>query len=327
MVCTILASAWTWLVRPRKASAMTMSGTGFDAGEGNPGSVIILQKRLGVGTAAATSSVDRGWSGSTWRSVPESMNGRSGDMGPPSSAKNDRGESGACLMSSDSELSSGGRLLEWWSPGEEGALQFGSTADSCKKVGLGAFIVGVVDRSYLITLLLLWLTMLSYSFTMLAVLAMRRLQVGGADLTCVRSAVRLLAPPHTSVRPVARVGSASSAGQLSEGVLRVAIGPRDGRGTPTPARRRPTWHTLCHYTSLVTLFPVGVAAPTWHTCIDRYLHVPHRSPLPFCLYPFRHDQEKRRRRGNAGFRCGFPSNLTIIYRFGAVKLRELVVVT
>ncbi|RRT35661.1 hypothetical protein B296_00051030 [Ensete ventricosum] len=61
MVCTIPASAWTWLVRPRNASAVTMSGAGFDAGEGNPGSVIILRKRLGVGTTAATSSVGRGW--------------------------------------------------------------------------------------------------------------------------------------------------------------------------------------------------------------------------------------------------------------------------
>ncbi|RRT39581.1 hypothetical protein B296_00043892, partial [Ensete ventricosum] len=81
------ASAWTWLVRPRKASAVTMSGAGFDVGEGNPGSIIILQKRFGVGMAAATSSVGRGWSGSIWRSVPESVNGRSGDIGPPSSAK------------------------------------------------------------------------------------------------------------------------------------------------------------------------------------------------------------------------------------------------
>ncbi|RRT54607.1 hypothetical protein B296_00015570 [Ensete ventricosum] len=39
-----------------------MSGAGFDAGEGNPGSVIILQKRLGVGMAAAISSASRGWS-------------------------------------------------------------------------------------------------------------------------------------------------------------------------------------------------------------------------------------------------------------------------
>ncbi|RRT74573.1 hypothetical protein B296_00017822 [Ensete ventricosum] len=87
MVYTIPASAWTWLVRLRKASVVTMSGAGFDAGEGNPGSVIILQKRLGVGTAAVASSVGRGWSCSVWCSVPESLNGRSGDMGPPSSAK------------------------------------------------------------------------------------------------------------------------------------------------------------------------------------------------------------------------------------------------
>ncbi|RRT39205.1 hypothetical protein B296_00048733 [Ensete ventricosum] len=91
-------------------------------------------------------------------------------------------------ISSNSELGLGSQLLDWWSPGEEGVLQFGSVADSCKKVGSGAFIVGVVDRSYLITLLLLWLTML-------VVLALRRLQVGGVDLTCVRSTVRLLAPP------------------------------------------------------------------------------------------------------------------------------------
>ncbi|RWW43157.1 hypothetical protein BHE74_00051219 [Ensete ventricosum] len=153
-----------------------MSGAGFDAGEGNPGSVIILQKRLGVGTATATSSVGRGWSSSAWRSVPESMNGRSSDMGPPSSAKNDRGESGACLV-------------------DEFRLRVFVSKHLLVQTRAGAFIVGVVDRSYLITLLLLWLTMLSYSFTILAVLVMRRLQVGGADLTCDRSAVRLLAPP------------------------------------------------------------------------------------------------------------------------------------
>ncbi|RRT33118.1 hypothetical protein B296_00048001 [Ensete ventricosum] len=37
MVCTIPASAWTWLVRPRKASTVMTNGTGLDAGEGNPG--------------------------------------------------------------------------------------------------------------------------------------------------------------------------------------------------------------------------------------------------------------------------------------------------
>ncbi|RZS18741.1 hypothetical protein BHM03_00051059 [Ensete ventricosum] len=60
MVWTIPASAWTWLVRLRKASAVIMNSAWFDAGEGNPGSVIILQKRLGVGTAAVASSVGRG---------------------------------------------------------------------------------------------------------------------------------------------------------------------------------------------------------------------------------------------------------------------------
>ncbi|KAJ8514058.1 hypothetical protein OPV22_004492 [Ensete ventricosum] len=98
MICTIPASAWTLLVRPRKASVVTMNDAGLDAGDGNPGSVIILQKWLGVGTAIVASSVGRGWSGSGWCSVPESPNGRSGDMGPPSSAKNVRGEFGACLV-------------------------------------------------------------------------------------------------------------------------------------------------------------------------------------------------------------------------------------
>ncbi|RWW71967.1 hypothetical protein BHE74_00020254 [Ensete ventricosum] len=98
MVCTILASAWTWLVRPRKASAVTMNDAGLDAGEGNLGSVIILQKRLGVGTVTVASSVGRGWSGSGWCFVPEFPNGHSGDMGPPSSAKNVSVKSGACLV-------------------------------------------------------------------------------------------------------------------------------------------------------------------------------------------------------------------------------------
>ncbi|RZS17439.1 hypothetical protein BHM03_00049573 [Ensete ventricosum] len=75
-----------------------MNGAGLDAGEGNPESVIILQKRLGVGTAIVASSVGRGWLGSGRCSIPESPNGRSGDMGPPSSVKNVRGEFGAFLV-------------------------------------------------------------------------------------------------------------------------------------------------------------------------------------------------------------------------------------
>ncbi|RZS21661.1 hypothetical protein BHM03_00054329, partial [Ensete ventricosum] len=69
-----------------------------------------------------------------------------------------------------------------------------------------AIIVGVVDHSYLITLLRLWLTMSSYPPTMLAVLVMRRAFAGGgADLTSVRSAVRPLAPPVYPVGYLRRV--------------------------------------------------------------------------------------------------------------------------
>ncbi|RWW75665.1 hypothetical protein BHE74_00016300 [Ensete ventricosum] len=73
-----------------------------------------------------------------------------------------------------------------------------------------AFIVGAVDHSYLITLLCLRLTIPPYTPTMLVVLATRRaFASGGADLTCVRSAVRSLAPPVYSagyLRPVGHVG-------------------------------------------------------------------------------------------------------------------------
>ncbi|RZR95136.1 hypothetical protein BHM03_00023943 [Ensete ventricosum] len=125
-------------------------------------------------------------------------------------------------MSGDSELDLGDRLLEWWNPGEAGVLQFGSAADSCEKVrsGAEAFIVGVVDHSYLITLLLLWLTMPSYSSTMLAVLAMRRaLARRGCRPYLCQVGCTSTSAPHTSVRPVACVESATSAGQLSEGMI------------------------------------------------------------------------------------------------------------
>ncbi|RRT44517.1 hypothetical protein B296_00043218 [Ensete ventricosum] len=42
-------------------------------------------------------------------------------------------------MSDDSELGLEGQLLEWWSPGEEGVIQLGSTANSCKEVRSGRF--------------------------------------------------------------------------------------------------------------------------------------------------------------------------------------------
>ncbi|RWW68790.1 hypothetical protein BHE74_00023663 [Ensete ventricosum] len=59
--------------------------------------------------------------------------------------------------------------------------------------GAGAYIVGVVDHPYLATWLPLWLTMLSYTSTTPAVLAMRDASTDkGIGLTCVRSVVRPL---------------------------------------------------------------------------------------------------------------------------------------
>ncbi|RWV83274.1 hypothetical protein GW17_00055146, partial [Ensete ventricosum] len=81
-----------------------------------------------------------------------------------------------------------------------------------------AFIVGVVDHWYLITLLCLWLTIPLYTLTMLVVLATRRAFAGGgADLTCVRSTIRPLAPPVYPagyLRRVGHVGGPAVSGQL-----------------------------------------------------------------------------------------------------------------
>ncbi|RWW09495.1 hypothetical protein GW17_00027011 [Ensete ventricosum] len=60
-----------------------------------------------------------------------------------------------------------------------------------------AYIVGVVDHPYLATWLPLWLTMLSHTSTMPVVLAVGHVSAGkGVGLTCVRPAVRPLAPPY-----------------------------------------------------------------------------------------------------------------------------------
>ncbi|RZR81483.1 hypothetical protein BHM03_00007719, partial [Ensete ventricosum] len=85
IVCTIPASAWTWLVRPRKASAVTMGGAGFDAGDGNPGPVCARP--------------------------------------PASQSLRHRVE--LVRMSGDSGLGVGGLMLEWGSPGEEGVVPLG----------------------------------------------------------------------------------------------------------------------------------------------------------------------------------------------------------
>ncbi|RZR97940.1 hypothetical protein BHM03_00027224 [Ensete ventricosum] len=111
--------------------------------------------------------------------------------------------------------------------------------------GARAYIVSVVDYSYLATRLPLWLTLSSYASTTPTVLAVRDAPTSrGIGLTCIRSTVRPLGyrpypcqvgrttvgdstlpvpgrpydhwRPHTYVRPASRVGSATSAGQLSE---------------------------------------------------------------------------------------------------------------
>ncbi|RRT38096.1 hypothetical protein B296_00052667 [Ensete ventricosum] len=64
---------------------------------------------------------------------------------------------------------------------ELGELQPYAPIPPARCVGARAFIVGVVDHSYLITLLHLWLAMPSYPPTMLAVLAMRRAFAGGGS--------------------------------------------------------------------------------------------------------------------------------------------------
>ncbi|RZS16872.1 hypothetical protein BHM03_00048939 [Ensete ventricosum] len=91
--------------------------------------------------------------------------------------------------------------------------------------GAGAFIVSVVDHSYLVTLLLLWPTMPSYPSTTLAVLAVRRAFTGRryrpylCQIGCTTTGA-----PHTCIRPVARVGSITSMGQLSEGMMTWCVG-------------------------------------------------------------------------------------------------------
>ncbi|RRT47065.1 hypothetical protein B296_00051748, partial [Ensete ventricosum] len=84
---------------------------------------------------------------SVQRSVPESASVRSGDMDPPSSAKNDRDEFGAGLvdavelvrMSGDSGVNSRVLMLEWRSPGEEEVDLLGAAPGSYKEVGSGRF--------------------------------------------------------------------------------------------------------------------------------------------------------------------------------------------
>ncbi|RZS04340.1 hypothetical protein BHM03_00034665 [Ensete ventricosum] len=75
-----------------------------------------------------------------------------------------------------------------------------SIYDPLLRRGAGAFIVGATGRSYLRSLLPLWLTMLSYFSTLSVILGVRRafclLQLWRVGLTHVRSVVQSLAPPR-----------------------------------------------------------------------------------------------------------------------------------
>ncbi|RWV92607.1 hypothetical protein GW17_00045004, partial [Ensete ventricosum] len=83
-------------------------------------------------------------------------------------------------MSGDSGLGLEGRLLEWWSPGEEGVIEFGSVANSCKEVESGRSFYSGCCRSFVpdnLTAFMAYHTVVPS--TMLAVLAMRRAFAGG----------------------------------------------------------------------------------------------------------------------------------------------------
>ncbi|RWV96722.1 hypothetical protein GW17_00040541 [Ensete ventricosum] len=159
MVCIIPASAWTWLVRSRKASAVTMGGAGFDTGEGNPGPVCAR---------------------------------------PPAS-QSLRHSVELVRMSDDSGLGLGGMMLEWGSPGEEGVVPLGLAPGSCKEVGSGRSFYSGCCRLFVPDDLTTFMTHHAVApFTMPSRLSTClppwqrgvRLQVGGADLTCARSVVR-----------------------------------------------------------------------------------------------------------------------------------------
>ncbi|RRT49609.1 hypothetical protein B296_00052287 [Ensete ventricosum] len=115
---------------------MTTNGTGLNTGGQNPGSVIILQKRFGVGPDVVTSSAWGEWFGSMRCSAFELPDGCSCDMGPPSSTK----------------------IL----------------VENLCVCSIGAFIVGATGRSYLRSLLHLLFIMLSYFSTSSMVLTVMR---------------------------------------------------------------------------------------------------------------------------------------------------------
>ncbi|RWW08339.1 hypothetical protein GW17_00028224 [Ensete ventricosum] len=92
--------------------------------------------------------IDRTLRQSSYHRAPLMLHGKAERMGnlppgpcalgrPPRSLLGTKWE--LVRMSGDSELDLEGRLLEWWSSGEEGVIQLGSSANSCKEVGSGRF--------------------------------------------------------------------------------------------------------------------------------------------------------------------------------------------
>ncbi|RRT55987.1 hypothetical protein B296_00043569, partial [Ensete ventricosum] len=151
---------------------------------------IILQKWLGVGTAAVASSVCRGCLAG-WVMIQDSA----WEMGYWSGGAPVRKKS----------PSSGRQPIPARRPSRVGSRRDPSDGRvnlvvpfsiPMPRKSAGAFIVSVVDHSYLVALLFLWPTMRSYPSTTLVIHVVRRAFAGrGVDPTCVRSAVRPLTPP------------------------------------------------------------------------------------------------------------------------------------
>ncbi|RZS24306.1 hypothetical protein BHM03_00057357 [Ensete ventricosum] len=209
---------------------MTTNGAGLDAGEGNPGSVIILQKRLGVGTTTAASSVGRGWP--LCASSPAVVSGRSWcsarwmdpsypvtGVGYWTGGARVRGRQ-LRLGRAPTPARRSGRVNSRRDPSDDQVSFVVCFSTPLPRKGAGAFIVSAVDHSYLVTLLPLWPTIPSYPSTTPIVLAVRRASAGrGCRPYLCQVGCTTIDAPHTCIRPAVRVGSATSMGQLSEGAM------------------------------------------------------------------------------------------------------------
>ncbi|RWV86869.1 hypothetical protein GW17_00051190 [Ensete ventricosum] len=96
--------------------------------------------------------------------------------------------------------------------------------------------------------------------------------VRSVDLTCVRSAVRPLTPPHTYIRPATRIESTTSMGQLSEGTMMWRSGQHLSYHSSPPGKtfsRLPTRVLeMRSYTQLLACGGVGLV-PSGSSGTDR----------------------------------------------------------